>query len=220
MVEVNFEPDEQKLLDWIRANVSPDGTVAISDTALITKLGWTQEQDRDRFFKAKMRLTTAGIIRLYVDGNGRSLIELNEPRERAASTRYVFAIIPLQVMPQVRSFVAQWKRGQLPQAQKPGPRPPFKPGMPGHRVMPPVAVKVPMPAGAKVPRHPDVQAAKPQPPKVSNDTAPKVSNDTGPGKRPPHDHSKAQAIGQQRLGVRPVAAGPLRPPLLKNAKTA
>lgn len=107
--EVEFNPDEAQLLALIRQRVKKDGAIAISDTELIRVLNLTAAPQR--FFAAKMRLMTAGVIQAHVDGMARQVIQLTMPeRPNPASSRYVFTVVPLECLPVLRKLVGDHRR--------------------------------------------------------------------------------------------------------------
>ena len=114
---VVWNQDERALLTWLEQHVKDDGCLAVSDTALLAVLGWPEK----RFFAAKNRLLYAGAIGAYIDGDGNQLLHLLMPeRNDKKSQRYVFVILPLELVPVIRQQVKSYrKRAKEGEAEKP-----------------------------------------------------------------------------------------------------
>ena len=135
--EVEFLPDERAVIDWLRPRVKKDNALAVSDTVLIEQLQLSN--DTARFFTAKMRLVTAGAISLFVDGNGRQVIQLNLPETPAASSRYVFLVVPLALARDVQKQIKTYRAKQVKKAERilPGPLSAASPPVPVSRTATP-----------------------------------------------------------------------------------
>jgi hypothetical protein len=105
--EVQFNPDERALLDLLHAKAAPDGCVRAWDSELISDLKLAEEEIAKRFFAPKMRLIAAGAIGLYIGADAVPVMRLNarECPNRIASKRYVFAIIPLENIGEIRKVI-------------------------------------------------------------------------------------------------------------------
>lgn len=105
--EVQFNPDERALLDLLHAGAAPDGCIRAWDTQLIADLGLSEEELSKRFFAPKVRLLAAGAIGLYIGVDGTPIIRLNgaECPNREISKRYVFAVVPLENVNEIRRVV-------------------------------------------------------------------------------------------------------------------
>lgn len=128
--EVQFNPDERTLLELLQGKVKIDHALTISDTALIRALGWEEK----RFFVAKGHLLCAGALAMYRDGNGHQCLRLLMPeRPHRASKRYVFTVLPLEMVERVRAMVAAERQSPIARpAQNAGSSPsvPGKPSKP------------------------------------------------------------------------------------------
>jgi hypothetical protein len=144
--EVEFETTERALLDWLQQRARPDGALAISDTKLIEVLQLSGNEQA--FFAAKMRLVTAGVISLYVDGAGHQIIQLNMPeRKDSKSSRYVFTIVPLELIRPIRKQVKEFRLKAKERKPIEAAAPvavtgvPARPGVPGPSAPPPLSAK-------------------------------------------------------------------------------
>src|SRR4051812_21791168 len=107
--EIQFNPDERSLLNWLNTRVKADAALTVSDTALIQALQWEDQ----RFFAAKMRLVAAGVLGMYIDDNGRQILRLLMP-ERAAklSRRYILKAVPLECSRKVDEMITIFRMEQ------------------------------------------------------------------------------------------------------------
>jgi hypothetical protein len=108
--EVEFEETERRLLDWLESQASRrDGVVIASDTLIIRQL--KLEDEPERFFAAKMRLVTAGMIRLFVSPRGDAGIQLNQrKRTDVVSKRYALLVVPLELVPEIIDRTRAWRQ--------------------------------------------------------------------------------------------------------------
>ena len=94
LLEVAFNSDERALLDLLQSHALPDGTIPVSDSALIAELGLEDA----RYFAARMRMVAAGVLSLFVSPGGHVFARLNAPeRPNPQSARYCLFVAPIEV---------------------------------------------------------------------------------------------------------------------------
>lgn len=223
--EIDFNPDEQALLDWLQARIRPDGALCVSDSKLIHVLGLKDESQR--FFAAKMRLVAAGVISMYVDGLGRQILVMNMPATKAVrSNRYVFLVVPLELTHSIRKQVKRYRLEQLKKKKSPvaavapkeGEAAPASPSQLVEQEQPEVSPPMAPVSNSKTLtlfERSGIDRSK-LPTKLPAEE-PKPSAVDAASRRPPLNPAKIHAAVQKRLGVKlrhgPHVEEPLRPPL-------